>query len=259
MATIRRPSTLLGLLEVPRAIAELGTWPLAAPALATAPRGDGHPVMVLPGFVADDASTRVLRHFLRARGHNAGGWELGRNLGPKAIGAQGEALVERVLAWHATSGRTVSLVGWSLGGIMARIIARRVPHAVRQVVTFGSPFSGDPRATNVWRAYELLAGQRVDDPVARSLLAEGAGPLDVPSSAIFSRDDGIVAWQNCCGTDGDRCEGIEVRGTHLGLASNPAVLYAVADRLALPEGEWRRFRPTGLHGLSYPTMIAQAA
>lgn len=259
MSIVRRPSTLLGLLEVPRAIAEMGALPLAASTLAAAPRGDGHPVMVLPGFVADDAATRVLRHFLRARGHNAGGWELGRNLGPKAIGMQGEALVDRVLAWHATSGRRVSLVGWSLGGIMARIVARRVPHAVRQVVTFGAPFSGDPRATNVWRAYERLAGQRIDDPVTRGLLAEGAGPLAVPSSAIFSRDDGIVAWQNCRGGDGDRCESIEVRGSHLGLASNPAVLYAVADRLALAEGDWRPFLGTGLNGLSYPGLVAQAA
>lgn len=256
---IRRPSTLLGLLELPRAIAELGSLPLAAPVLANAPRGDGHPVMVLPGFVADDAATRVLRHVLRARGHHACGWELGRNLGPKSIGLQGEALAERVLAWHESSGRTVSLVGWSLGGIMARIIARRIPHAVRQVVTFGAPFSGDPRATNVWRAYELLAGQRIDDPVTRALLAEGAGPLDVPSTAIFSRDDGIVAWENCRSDGSARCESIEVRGSHLGLASNPSVLYAIADRLAQVEGEWHPFAVTSLPGLTYPAPTACAA
>ena len=121
---IKPPSALLALTELPRAIAEWGSLAVSMGALiATAPRGDGHPVLVLPGFMTSDTSTRVLRRFLRTLGYDAHTWNLGRNLGPKAIGAQGEKLIERLAEVHEATGQKVSLVGWSLGGVMARLLA----------------------------------------------------------------------------------------------------------------------------------------
>ena len=250
---VRAPSALLALSELPRALAELGTLPLAAPLLATVPRGDGHPVLVLPGFTTSDTSTAVLRRYLTRIGYDAHTWDLGRNLGLKAIGREGEKLIDRLNAVHELTGRKVSLVGWSLGGVMARLVSRRVPDAVRQVISLGSPFTGSPRATNVWRAYELLTGQRLDDKHTRTQLHESATPPPVPSTAIWSREDGIVAWQNCIEPFAENSDNIEVHGSHCGLGVNPAVLYAVADRLALPEGEWKPFDRRGLRALFYPS------
>ncbi len=249
---IRAPSALLALTELPRALAEFGVLPLAAPILAMAPRGDGHPVLVLPGFVTTDTSTAIIRRYLTRMGYDAHAWELGRNLGPKAIGREGEKLIARLNAIHAATGRKVSLVGWSLGGIMARLVARRTPDAVRQVISLGSPFAGSPRATNVWRAYEILTGQKINDAHTRSQLAESASPMPVPSTAIYSREDGVVAWQNCVEPTAPDSDNIEVHGSHCGMGVNPSVLFAVADRLAQPEGDWRPFERTGLRALVYP-------
>ena len=229
--SIKPPSTLLALTELPRALFELGALPFATPLLSKAPRGDGHPVLVLPGFIATDASTGPLRRFLCRTGYDAHEWQLGRNLGPKAVGRDAEKLIARLRAIHDAAGERVSLVGWSLGGVMARIVARRAPDAVRQIITLGSPFSGSPRASTVWRAYEALAGHKVDDPITREQLRESSAPPSVPSTAIYSREDGIVAWRNCIGVETATSENIEVRGSHCGLVVNAAVLYAVASRL----------------------------
>lgn len=251
-ADIKAPSHLLALTELPRAFAEFASLPLAAPLLARAPRGDGHSVLVLPGFITTDASTAVLRGFLKRLGYDAHEWGLGRNLGPRAIGREGEKLIAKLEELHEQCGHRVSLVGWSLGGVMARLVAQRVPEAVRQVITLGSPFTGSPRATNVWRTYEWLTGQRVDDPHTRSQIRESATPLPMPATSIYSKGDGIVAWQNCLEPTGPLAENIEVRGSHCGLGVNPSVLYAVADRLAQPEGAWLPFDRSGVKGWVYP-------
>ena len=196
-ADIQAPSAMLALTELPRALLELGSLAWAAPLLATAPRGDGHPVLILPGFMATDSSTGVLRRYLDRLGYDVHAWELGRNLGPRAIGREGEKLVERLRAVHALTGQKVSLVGWSLGGVMARLLPGRASDAVRQVITLGSPFAGSPKATNVWRAYEFMTGQKIDHQHTRGQMAEAAAPPPVPTTAIFTREDGVVAWQNC--------------------------------------------------------------
>ncbi|WP_375390971.1 esterase/lipase family protein [uncultured Sphingomonas sp.] len=252
-AAVRAPSALLAFTELPRAIAEWGQLALSVPALmASAPRGDGHPVLVLPGFMTTDTSTRVLRRFLKALGYDAHSWNLGRNLGPRAIGQQGEHLVARLREIHEATGQKVSLVGWSLGGVMARLLARRAPDAVRQVVTLGSPFAGSPKASNVWRLYELMCGSSIDDHQHRRHLAEVAAPPAVPTSAIYSKGDGVVAWQNCREKETELAENIEVHGSHCGLGVNPAVLYAVADRLARKEGDRRRFDGKRFGAWMYP-------
>ena len=246
------PSPLLALTELPRALLELGALPLASGWLASAPRGDGHPVMVLPGFLTTDRSTAILRRYLSRLGYDVHAWELGRNLGPRAVGMEGEKLIGRLRTIHEATGQLVSLVGWSLGGVLARLVASRAPDAVRQVITLGSPFTGDPRASNVSRTYQWVTGQRFDKRHTRGQLREVAATPPVPTTAIFSKGDGVVAWQNCRDIEGPRTENIQVRGSHCGLGVNAAVLYAVADRLAQDPAAWHKFERDGVKALIYP-------
>ncbi|CAN5177516.1 alpha/beta hydrolase [soil metagenome] len=245
------PSAFLVLTELPRALAELGSLPLAAPLLMKAPRGDGHPVLVLPGLSTTDRSTGLLRRYLSALGYDVHAWELGRNLGARAIGLQGEKLIARLEKIHTATDRKVTLVGHSLGGIIARQLSRRRPDMVRQIVTLGSPFAGDPRSTNVWKLYEYLSGQRVSDPDIVAQLLESHDAPPVPSTAIYSKGDGIVAWQSCMEPETPTTDNIEIPGSHVGLCVNPIALYAVADRLAQPLGQWKPFGRSGLRALFY--------
>ena len=242
----RPPSKILQLLEL-RALSEFGASLALLPLLRRAPRGDGHPVLVLPGLIASDGSTQPLRAYLADRGYEVHGWGLGRNLGLRP-GVESK-MKARLREIHRASGRKVSIVGWSLGGVFAREIASAVPEAVRSVITLGSPIRGNPRSTNAWRVYELASGQSVDDPKLRRPRDE-APP--VPTTSIFSRTDGIVAWQCSVEQPSDHTESIEVMGSHCGLGVNASVLYAVADRLAQPEGAWQPFDRSGLRGWVFP-------
>ena len=239
MVRIARPNARLLPLEG-RALFELAALLPAYPFLRRAPRGDGHPVLVLPGFMAGDFSTRALRRFLRDKGYMAHGWKLGRNRGPNAEVTA--AMVARVQNLHARRGRTVSLIGWSLGGIYARELARAMPELVRQVITLASPFR-DLDATNVPRFLSGRARRRThvrDDALLRARLRE---PLPVPTTAIVSRTDAIASWQSCCTEPGPLSENLEVESSHLGIGHHPVVLLTIADRLAQPEGAWKPFRP----------------
>jgi len=245
-ASMAPPSAGLLMLEG-RAAAELSAFFALAPLLRLAPAGDGHPVLVLPGLSADDRSTRPLRAFLRDRGYRAHGWKLGPNHGPRE--GMEEKMAQRLAELHQRYQRKVSLVGWSLGGVFARLLAYRAPESVRGVVTLGSPFAGEPRASNAWRLYEMLSGRSVDDWAEREWMK---APPPVPATAIFSRSDGVVAWQGCMERESPTSESIEVEGSHCGLGHNPVALYALADRLAQPEGAWSPFHRTGLRRLVYP-------
>jgi pimeloyl-ACP methyl ester carboxylesterase len=245
--SLRPPSRALMLLEG-RAIPEFGAFLGALPLLSLAPRGDGHQVLVLPGLVTSDISTRPLRAFLKRQGYAVSGWGLGRNFGPRPGITDGMLTLLREL--NETSGRKVSIVGWSLGGVYARQLAKLEPDRVRSVVTLGSPFGGRPTATNAWRIYEIVSGKRAADADA-SFGGALADPPPVPSSAIYSRTDGICAWQVCMEQPSARTENIEVQGSHCGLGHNPAAVYAIADRLAQAEGEWRPFHRSGWRSLVY--------
>jgi hypothetical protein len=246
---MKPPSRLLFALEL-RAFPELGGFVASLPLLtALAPRGDGHPVLVLPGLVTSDRSTMPLRTFLKGRGYATYGWALGRNYGP--LPGFEDKMLDRVKKLADKHGRKVSLVGWSLGGIYARQLAKMLPDEVRGVITLGSPFNGDPRATNAWKLYEFTSGHKVDDRERHMGGAISDSP-PVPTTAIYSRSDGICAWQNCVENDLPHTESIEVEASHCGLGHHPAVVYAVADRLAQPEGQWKKFDRSGFKALFYP-------
>lgn len=246
---LRPPSRALLFLEG-RALQELGAFMLLRPWLAAAPRGDGHPVLVLPGLLASDLSTRPLRSFLNAQGYAAHGWSQGRNLGLRDGIEAG--MLERVDDLYERYGhRKISLVGWSLGGIYARQLAKRRPDKVRSVISLGSPFTGSPKATNAWRVYEFASGQKVDDR-DQHIAGPLADPPPVPTTSIFSRTDGICAWQTCLNVEGAEVENIEVYGSHCGLGHHPAAVYAVADRLAQPESRWKKFDRSGWRSVVFP-------
>ena len=246
--TLRPPSRTLMFLEG-RALPELGAFLGALPLLGLAPHGDGHPVLVLPGLVASDVSTRPLRTFLKTRGYAVSGWRQGRNLGLRP-GVQ-HAMVDLVQELTDTHGRKISLVGWSLGGLYARQLAKMMPDRVRGVITLGSPFASNPKATNAWRVYEMASGRRADEEDAR-FGGTLAGAPPVPTTAIFSRTDGICAWQGCREQSSHMAESIEVESSPCGMGHHPAAVYAVAERLAQKEGEWAPFDRSGWRSLVYP-------
>ena len=249
--TLAPPSTALLLLEG-RAIPELAAFVAAYPLLASAPRGDGHPVLVLPGLITSDRSTGPLRTFLSGQGYAAHGWDLGRNYG--LLPGFERRMIERIEMLADQSGRKVSLVGWSLGGIYARQLAKALPDKVRSVITLGSPFNGSPKATNAWRLYEFTSGHKVDNRDNHMGGAISTSP-PVPTTAIYSRSDGICAWQCCVEVEGPITENVEVKGSHCGLGHNPAAVYAIADRLAQPEGQFTRFDRSGWRGMFYPEPV----
>ena len=244
---LRPPGIGLLLAEV-RGIFEFNASLLLSPLLMRAPRGDGHPVLTLPGFLAGDPSMAPMRRYLKELGYDAHAWNMGRNTG--GIVRMRAALRERLAGIHESCGRKVSIVGWSLGGVYARDLALQAPHMVRYVVTLGSPFANDVRATNATRLYEVLSGEAVDDnPEFREAIA---GDLPVPTSSIYSRADGVVNWQTCLLRPSVTSENIEVYlASHIGLGVNPAALWAVADRLAQAEGQFSQFDRSGPFAIAY--------
>jgi pimeloyl-ACP methyl ester carboxylesterase len=243
----RRYPNPLRMLSEGRSMAEAATLLPASPLLLTAPRGDGHPVLVIPPFGGTDTLTAVLRAYLGYLGYDAHKWGRRDVLGLHQLVtvAVGRA---REIAEH--TGAKVSLVGHSLGGIYAREIARAAPELVRDVITLGSPFAGNLKANYVWPMYEVVTGTRVDS-IPTAFLEQMNEPPPVPSTAIFSRGDGVASWWCCVDEIRPETENVEVRGSHIGLPNNPLVLWVVADRLAQPEGEWKPFEPSGLPRLLF--------
>jgi pimeloyl-ACP methyl ester carboxylesterase len=220
-----------------RAPWEFGATMLAAPWLNQTPDGDGHPVVVFPGLMASDSSTRPLRNFLERKGYRAYGWDKGSNFGPK----EGvlDHCMELVLRLRRQHRRKVSLIGWSLGGLYARELANERPELVACVVTLGAPFAGSPRSTAAWRAYERRSGLSSLDE--RPLPAYRPTPR-CPTTSIYSRSDGFVAWPSSIESLlPAHAENVRVRASHLGLGVHPAVWIALADRLAQDPAHWHRF------------------
>jgi pimeloyl-ACP methyl ester carboxylesterase len=254
-ARLRPPGLGMLLAEV-RGIFEFNTSLMLSPLLMRAPRGDGHPVLTLPGFLASDLSTAPMRRYLGELGYDSYAWKMGRNIG--SFSRMRASLRDRLAEIYGSRGRKVSLVGWSLGGVYARDLALQAPDMVRYVVTLGSPFANDIRATNATRLYERLSGEAVGDN--SELRKAIAGDLPVPTTSIYSRTDGVVNWRTCLVRPSETAENIEVHlASHIGLGVNAAALWALADRLSQAEGEFRQFDRSGPFAIAYaPSEHAQS-
>jgi len=230
-----------------RAGLEWGALMSLYPLLHLMPRGDGHPVVLYPYLFGTDLTTQPLRDALDRIGYRTYCWEQGINLGPR----QGvmDAARERLRDVRRRHACKVSLIGWSAGGLYARELAKEMPDDVRLVVTLGTPLTGFQKPADTWRLVEQVIGEAFGLP-------ETNGPLDeappVPTTAVFSRTDGIVPWRDSYQTKGPLCENIEIESSHLGLGFHPLALFAIADRLAQPQGDWRPFVRDGFKAALYP-------
>jgi pimeloyl-ACP methyl ester carboxylesterase len=258
-----RPSTLSSLLEL-RAFAEVASLPFSLPLLMQAPKGDGHPVLLLPGFMGSEATLIALEVFLRNRGYDVQTWGLGRNVGFRP--GHASALEQKIRYLHHHSGRKVSLVGWSLGGVFALYGAHQASECVRNVITLGSPISVDASGSaspQLLKAlYRLVAhplGTASHSMQPRAKTLRERKPLPVPMSCLYSISDGIVPPQEAT-LEGDPAlhENIRVWGSHTGLGFNPLVLQIVADRLTQPEGQWKPYVPSGVGGVLNQALTHEA-
>ena len=231
--------------------ADAATCPLSALALLRVPRSDGHAVLVLPGFLSGDGPTWLLRSFLGQIGYRVFPWELGFNLGlSEAHPYDLEALIEHRLkeVFIESGDRKISLVGWSLGGLYAKALARRYPRLIRDVITLGSPISGDTRKVSIWRLYEWVTGMRFSDPAFARKVRELNKPLTgVPITAFHCRKDGVVPWRNACESPGPLVQNIEVKASHVGMGFDAFVYYLIAHRLAGSSA--RAWQPLDVAGL----------
>lgn len=208
-----------------RAVVEMARLVRSAPWLARAPRGTGGRVIDLPGWRAPEASNLLLRTYLRALGHDTAPWGLGTNLGSPERDAR--KLVERLRTEDRD--HRVALVGWSLGGVVAREVARELPDRVSRVITFGSPIIGGPMYTFAASRFGEEEGRRI---LALAKQLDADRPIQVPITAIFSRRDGVVDWRACLDHASPHVEHVEVSSTHLGLGIDPDVWWTVAHALA---------------------------
>ena len=244
---LKAPPPWLLMLEG-RAPWEYAALVASSPWLRRLPQGDGHPVIVFPGLGASDFTTAPLRRLLESLGYSTYPWKQGFNLGPR--GGVLDACRQQLRRTAERHGRKVSLVGWSLGGLYAREMAKELPDLARCVITLGTPFAGHPRATHAWRLYEMVSGQDVHDP---ELIEQIRGTPPVPTTSIFSKSDGVVAWQCSINDDAPLAENIEVHASHIGMGMNPLALYAVADRLRQDPVHWKRFDVHGARRWFYKT------
>lgn len=252
IAKVERPSVMMFLTEPGRAVLDLGKLWSMRHILEEAPPGDGHPVMVLPGFMTGDSATFILRKFIKKCGYKAVPWGLGRNLGQFEDPA---VIYEQLQRLNDQYGEKISLVGWSLGGVYAREVARNYPDNIRCVVTLGSPFGGVTEDNNAAWLFELIHGKKVTD-INSNFLKDLHLPPPVPSTAIYTKSDGVVAWQHCRDEYmNGHSENIEIRGSHWGLGHNPAALICIADRLSQKEDkQWQKFDPQGWARGMFPNL-----
>jgi len=241
------------MLEV-RSFFEIASLPYSLPMLMHAPHGDGHPVLLLPGFMGSEGSLIALELYLRNRGYAVQTWGLGRNVGFRP--GHASAIEQKIRYMHHESGRKVSLVGWSLGGVFALYGAHQAQECVRNVVTLGSPVTVDASGSAVppllKALYRLIAhpmGPAAHSMQPRAKTMRERKLLPVPVSCLYSLSDGVVPPQEAT-MEGDpsRHENVRVWGSHTGLGFNPLVLQIVADRLAQPEDQWRPYQASGVSG-----------
>lgn len=236
---VQRPSLALLGAEPFRAVLELAAQKFAGS--ATSKPGDGHAVVIFPGLGADGASVATLRDHCRALGYDAFDWGQGFNTGPQGdLDRWLKQLKARIVDRLADHRQPATLIGWSLGGLYAREIAKLMVARTRQVITIATPFNAEADHSHVGWLFRLLSGSpsAIDPALSRRLRT----PPPLRTTAIYSRSDGVVAWQTCRhGRRSSLVHDIEVDGSHLGMGWNRDVLAVVADRLRQPSGTWRRY------------------
>lgn len=252
-----RPSLFLFATEIGRAMMEYGAFKASTPILNQLKKGDGHPVLVIPGFMSSDLATSPLRNFLNKIGYQSYGWELGRNYGAIKYVRQLLDRVEDIKEQH--EGEAVSIIGWSLGGVYAREIAKERPDLVRQVITLGSPFTGLKKSNNVSWLYRIINRGRSVKEIQGNMMDKMSVTPPVPTTAIFSKGDGMVSWQYCMELkETELAQNIQVNGSHLGLGHNPTVFPIIADRLAQNPDFWCKFQPSDnfVSRILYPNLAS---
>jgi pimeloyl-ACP methyl ester carboxylesterase len=246
-----RPSLVFGLSEGARALSELGRFYAARSWLARGRDGSGRPVLVIPGLMAGDFSTRPLRRLLVGLGYDTHGWGLGINIGPTERAIRGlDELLQSIRDRHRAP---VSIVGQSLGGFLGAELARRHPGSVERLITLGSPMAmTDLRQSRARVQYNFFRNQHLQEFEFDEWCR--APRPQIPSTSVYSRSDGLNHWQACLYPDNEFTENVQVCGSHLGMAVLPAAVYVVLDRLAVPVGDdWRKFQaPATLRGY-FPT------
>jgi dienelactone hydrolase len=257
---LRPPQLRHSVMEFSRVVLEIGSTVLLGPLLKRLPKGDGHTIMTLPGFMGADGSTSQLRKFLNGRGYHAIPWGLGRNganVRSRNIddfllhrSAMEDAIAERVQAAYIASGRKLTLIGWSLGGLYAVALAHRFPEWIREVITLGTPY-GDPRGTALYSVMGSLYDNEVDEEALARWVAHTyrGGTLNVPVLALYSESDGIVgAGIAHCAGDPRYVTNVAVLASHVGFPFNPLVFAVLANHLVEPHERWavcrsERMRP----------------
>jgi alpha/beta superfamily hydrolase len=237
-----RPSIFLAVTEAGRALTELGiSYSYQSLNKEHQTAVDGHPVMILPGFMSTKASTKMLREHVAKLGYPVYDWGMGRNYGKMEYMAM---LVERLEKIKAKHGAKVSVIGWSLGGVFAREIAKARPDLIRQVVTLGAPFQDITHPNNVSWIYTLISGGKKVEDTDWALLENMPNPAPVPTTAIYTKEDGIVPWQVCMEMQEDALhQNVQVRGSHFGLGVNSSVFWIISDRLKYEKDNWQHFKP----------------
>ncbi len=257
------PKPFYSLFELPRVLHEMSLLLPADRYLKRLGGGQGEPVMVLPGFAADDRSTAILRKYLNIWGYDARPWGIGQNLNPREmkdtqstvaqIDKNLDVLADQLTQLKAETRQKVSLIGWSLGGIISRQLASRHPNLVCKVITMGTPF-GDFRSTVVYPLLQRWLNSEVspDDMDTWNTLTRA--PLgDVPMTVIYSNSDGFVPPSSACDAQANVIEFIEVFCSHIGFGVHPVVFKLLSDRLQQKADSWTAFEPGVLERLLYRT------
>ncbi len=234
MSDILQPPSSSYVMREARGLIELPRLLLRFPALARLPRGNGEPILILPGYGAGDGSTMILKGYLRLLGYRARGWGLGRNRG--AASESLPRLLRRLGNLSRRSKQKVAIIGWSFGGYLARELARERPDLVRLVITLGTPVVGGPKYTAAAKSYRKR-GIDIEAIAAEVEQRSRLADLEIPVVAIYSRDDSVVAWEACIDRLSPNIEHVEIKSTHLGFGFSADVYQIIARRLAQFESQ----------------------